>query len=132
MFILKCIMQIMKSCKTWLVLVLVFLLPLQSLAAATNSLCHHFSTNSDHTHAMHEESHNCHKHVNHHSHSDHQKEKNQCVSTCGQLGMAAINSVTNYETEKLASHYQLGLSKTYTSISLPTFQRPPIQQTLSA
>ena len=122
----------MKTFKTWLVLVLVLLLPLQSLAAVTNSLCHHFSTNFNYTHAMHEQSHNCHKHLDHQSHSDHQKEKNQCVSTCGQLGMAAIVSVTYSQTDKPASHYQLGISRTYTSISLPTFQRPPIKQTFSA
>lgn len=115
----------MKRFNSFLALLLVLLLPLQGLAASTNSLCHQFSS-TEHMTQSHEDSHACHQSVKH-SHSDHQKEKNHCVSACGQLNIAAINISISAELAEFTPSYGVSSSKTYHSVSLPKFQRPPIQ-----
>ncbi len=121
----KRIIILMKRFNTFLALVLLVLLPLQGLAAV-DSLCHHISSNS-HEVAAHEEEHACHQADKQNSHNDHQKEKNHCVSACGQLNMVAINIGISAELAEFTSSYEVGLSKTYLSVFLPKIQRPPIQ-----
>lgn len=115
----------MRRFNSFLALFLILLLPLQGLAASTNSLCHQFS-NTEHTTQTYEEGHACHQAVKH-GHSDQQKEKNHCVSACGQLNIAAINVLISAELGEFTPSYGVGSSKTYRSVLLPKFQRPPIQ-----
>ena len=110
-----------------LALLLVLLLPLQGFAAAANSICHQVASSAHETQVSHEGEHACHQAVKHHSHSDHQKEKNHCVSTCGQLSMTALTVAVSTELGKFTPSYGVGSSRTYLSVSLPKFQRPPIQ-----
>ena len=118
-------MTYMNRFNSFLVLFLILVLPLQGLAASTNSLCHQFSS-TEHTTQSHAEDHASHQAVKH-SHSDHQKEKNHCVSACGQLNIVAINVTISAELGEFTPSYGVGSSKTYRSVLLPKFQRPPIQ-----
>jgi hypothetical protein len=117
----------MKRFNTLLALFLLLLLPLQGLAAATNSLCHQISSNSHETQATHEEGHACHQAPKQNSQSDHQKEKNHCISACGQLNMAGINIGISAELVEFTPSYEISSCKSYLSVLLPKFQRPPIQ-----
>jgi len=117
----------MKRFDLVLALLLVLLLPLQGFAAAANSICHQVARSAHETQASHKEDHACHQAIKHHSHSDHQKEKNHCVSTCGQLSMAAITIAMSTELAEFTQSYLVASSEAYHSVSLPKFQRPPIQ-----
>ena len=123
----KRIMKIMRRIKSILALLLLLLLPIQGFAVVTNSLCHQISSSSHEVQVSHEDAHLCHQVVKHHSHSDHQKEKNQCVSACGQLNMAALTVALSPEPVRFTPSYGIDSSKTYHSVLLPKFQRPPIQ-----
>jgi hypothetical protein len=126
-FSMKRIIGEMKRFNTLLTLFILLLLPLQGLAAATNSLCHQISSNSHETQANHEEGHACHQAAKQNSHSDHQKEKNHCVSACGQLNMADTNIGISAEIVEFTPSYEISSCKSYLSVLLPKFQRPPIQ-----
>lgn len=117
----------MKRFNSILALLLVLLLPMQGLAAATNSLCHQISSSSHETQVAHDEGHACHQAAKHHSHSDPQKEKDHCVSACGQLNMAAMTIGVSTDLVKFTPSYGMNASKTYLSVLLPKLQRPPIQ-----
>ena len=123
----KRIMKNVKRLNLIFALLLALLLPLQGLAAVTNSLCHQVSSSSHETQVAHDEGHACHQAAKHHSHSDHQKEKNHCVSACGQLNMAAMTIAVSTDLVKFTPSYGVNASKTYLSVLLPKLQRPPIQ-----
>jgi len=120
-------MKGMKRFNSILALLLVLLLPTQGFAAATNSLCHQVPSSAHETQATQEEGHACHHAAKQHYHSDHQKEKNHCVSVCGQLNMAAITIAASTELVEFTQSYVVASSEAYHSVSLPKFQRPPIQ-----
>lgn len=120
-------MKGMKRFNSILALMLVLLLPVQGFAAVTNSLCHQVARSAHEMQASHKEGHACHQAIKHHSHSDHQKEKNHCVSSCGQLSMAAITIAMSTELAEFTQSYLVASSEAYHSVSLPKFQRPPIQ-----
>ncbi len=124
---IKRIIGAMKRFNTLLVLVLLLLLPLQGLAAVTNSFFHQLSSNAHETQATHEEANACHQAAEHQSHGKHQNEKNHCVSACGQLSMVAITVDFSAALAEFTPTYGVGLSEIYLSVSLPKFQRPPIQ-----
>ena len=123
----KRITKHMRHFNSILALLLVLLLPTQSFAAATNSLCHQIPTSAHETQATQEEGHACHHAPKQYSHSDHQKEKNHCVSACGQLNMAVITIAVSTELAEFTQSYVVASSEAYHSVSLPKFQKPPIQ-----
>ena len=116
----------MKRFNSLLALIFIVLLPLQGLAASKSTLCQQALSGSQLTQASHADGHHCQQSTTQH-HADHQKEKNHCVSACGQLGMAAVINQVFAQLDKLVALYQAGLSKRYSSIFLSKFQRPPIQ-----
>ncbi len=117
----------MKRLNSILALLLVLLLPIQGFAVVANSLSHQATSSHHEIQAGHEEGHACHQTVKHHSHSDYQKEKNHCASICSQLNMVAINLAISTEIAEFTPSYMVASSEAYLSISLPKFQRPPIQ-----
>ena len=116
----------MKRFNALLALILLILLPLQGLAASISVFRHQLTASAHAIQASHEQAHACHQTSKQHD-SDHQKQKNDCVSACGQLNMAAINLTVSAELAEFAPSYVVGSSKTYLSVLLPKLQRPPIQ-----
>ena len=120
-------MKDMRRFNSILALMLVLLLPIQGFAAVTNSLCHQVPVSAHETQTIQGEGHTCHHVPTQHSHSDHQKEKNHCVSACGQFNMAAITIAVSTELAEFTQSYVVTSSEVYHSVSLPKFQKPPIQ-----
>jgi hypothetical protein len=115
----------MKRFNSFLALLIILLLPLQGLAASTNSLCHQFSS-AKYSAQSHEESHACHQKIKL-THGNHQKEKNHCISACGHLNITAINVSIAVDFAEFTESYGASSSKNYHSISPFKALRPPIQ-----
>ena len=102
----------MRRFNSLLALIFIVLLPMQGMAASKSVLCQQALSGSQQTQASHGDDHHCNQSNTQH-HVDHQKEKNHCVSTCGQLGMAAVINQVFAQLDKLVALYQTGLSKKY-------------------
>jgi hypothetical protein len=115
----------MKFIKSYLILCLLFVMPLQGIAASFQLACqdnHKTSMVSDkkmsHCHQTKEHKHS--KEVQNHNASHH------CLSFCAQVGMAALTQDTNVVFSQDNDIVYNQYLHHYNSVILPHIQRPPI------
>jgi len=121
----KAYLRCVKFIKKYLILCLLFVMPLQGIAASFQLACqdnHKTSMVSDkkmsHCHQTKEHKHS--KEVQSHNASHH------CLSFCAQVGMAALTQDTNVVFSQDNDIVYNQYLHHYNSVILPHIQRPPI------
>ena len=123
--IIKVYLKSMKAIRSYLVLCLLLVLPLQSIAAGFQLACQNnhktsltAETKMSHCHQTKE--HKQSKEVQSHDASHH------CLSFCAQVGMAALTQDTAVVFFQDNGNVYNEFSYHYDSLILPSIQRPPI------
>ena len=117
----------MKAIKSYLILCLLFVMPLQSIAATFQLACqdnHKTSMTAEkkmsHCHQSQTKVHKQSKEIQSHNASHH------CLSFCAQVGMTALTSDTALVFSQDSDIIFNSYLHHYDSVTLPHIQRPPI------
>jgi hypothetical protein len=115
----------MKFCKRYLILCLLFVMPLQGIAASFQLACqdnHKTSMVAD------KKMSHCHQNKEHNQSKEPQNDNtsHHCLSFCAQSGMSALTHNAEFVFQKDSSFIYIQYSYHYDSVILPHIQRPPI------